>query len=72
MPLEKMVRIHVGLLSVMVIKVRDGRRAKTEACRHVRDIIGGRSRSGILRARALAGKDRRQALVSAAETKEMH
>jgi hypothetical protein len=26
----------------------------------------------ILRARALAGKDRRQALVSAAETKEMH
>ena len=45
MPFEEMVRIHVGLLSVMVVNVRDGRRAKTKACRHVRDTCGGIGRA---------------------------
>jgi hypothetical protein len=72
MPFEEMVRIHVGLLSVMVVKVRVGRRSKTKACRRCATPAAESVAQCILRARALAGKDRRQARVSPAETKEMH
>jgi hypothetical protein len=67
-----MVRIHVGFLSVIVVNVGDGRRAKTKACRHGATHAAEPVAQCILRARALAGKDRRQTLVSPAETKEMH
>jgi hypothetical protein len=72
MPFEEMVRIHVGLLSVRVVNVRDGRRTKRKHAATYATPAAESVAQCILRARAVAGKDRRQALVSPAETKEMH